>query len=268
MLAPEISIKLSCSCVGAEPVTSGLVSLEHLLTEFFVATGLDSVQLESVRVGVHVVILGEQVRDRVESGNDCEHHHDDDFLVGGLVGSEVGDVFGDVMGHLGGRGRCAVIVLDHAVVELRGHRNDHVIVVRVEVTTLGHIEAEGRVVVVAGEQVVGVVDATGLMSARLGQLGRPHAHVRVLGLMHSHIGWPDSVMDLTLPEVPLLEEVAAVLLMGWVHLGQVNHLLLQLSLGETLIDEEIVLLVHGAVAALAGTGEDLETASQTIEYNR
>ena len=81
-----------CSCVGTEPVTTALVSLEHLLTEFFVAARLDSVQLESVRVGVHVVILGEQVRDRVERGNHTEHHHDDDFLIGSLVGSEVGNV--------------------------------------------------------------------------------------------------------------------------------------------------------------------------------
>ncbi len=165
------------------------------------------------------------------------------------------------MSHLGGRRGGTVLVFDHTVMELRGHGDDHMIVVRVEVTTLGHIETEWGIVVIAGEQVVGVVDATGLMSARLGQLGRPHAHVGVLGLMHSHIGWPDSIMDLTLAVIPLLEEVTAVLLMSWVHLWQVDHLFLQLHLGETLIDEEIVLLVHGAVAALTGTGEDLETTS-------
>ena len=74
-------------------------------------------------------------------------------------------------------------------------------------------------------------------------------------------------MDLTLAEVPFLEEVTAVLLMSRMHLRQVDHLFLELHLGETLVDEKIVLLMHGAVATLAGTREDLETASQPMIYN-
>ena len=70
-------------------------------------------------------------------------------------------------------------------------------------------------------------------------------------------------MDLTLTEVPLLEEVTAVLLMGGVDLRKVDHLLLELHLGETLLDEEIVLLVHGTVATLASSGEDFEAATKT-----
>ena len=50
--------------------------------------------------------------------------------------------------------------------------------------------------------------------------------------------------------------------MTWVDLGQVDHLASQLDLGETFVNEQIVLLMHGAVAALAGTGEDLETSSE------
>ena len=149
--------------------------------------------------------------------------------------------------------------------ELRRHGDDHVIVVRVEVSTLGDIEAEGRLVVVARQQIVGVVDETWLMGTCLRQLGRPHAHVGVLGLMDSHVWWPDSVMDLTLAVIPFLEEVTTVLLMGWVHLGQVDHLLLELHLGETLVNEQVVFLVHGTVATLASTGEDLEAATQPIK---
>mmetsp|Transcript_30226 Transcript_30226/g.40176 ORF Transcript_30226/g.40176 Transcript_30226/m.40176 type:complete len:346 (-) Transcript_30226:171-1208(-) len=251
------------SRVGAEPVAVNLVGLEHLLTELFVATRLDGVELESVRVGVHVVGLGEQVRDRVERAHDGEHEADDDLLIGSLVLAEVRDVLSDIVGHLGRGGRSAILVFDHAVMELRGHGDDHVIVVRVEVATLGDIETEGRRVVVAGQQVVGVVDETGLVSARLGQLGRPHAHVGVLGLMDGHVGWPDSVVDLALAVIPLLEEVASVFLMGGVHLRQIHHLLLELHLPETLVHEQIVLLVHGTVAALAGTGEDLEATTES-----
>jgi len=109
------------------------------------------------------------------------------------------------------------------------------IVVGVKVATLRDIKAEGRGVMVTGEQIVGVVDETRLMGTSLGQLRGPHAHVRVLGLMDGEIWRPNSVMDLTLSVVPLLEEVTSVLLMGRVNLGEVNHLLLELSLGETLL---------------------------------
>ena len=238
------------------------MSPEHLLTELLVSTRLDSVELESVGVSVHVVILCEHVRDGVESGDDGEHHHDNDSLVRLLALSEVADVLGDIVGHLRGGGWGAVLVLDHTVVELRGHGDDHVIVVGVEVATLGHIKTERRRVVVAGEQVVGVVDQTWLGITSLGELRRPHAHVGVLCLMHSHVWWPDSVMDLTLAIVPLLEVVTSVLLVSGVHLGQVHHSLLELHLGETLIDEQIVLQVHGTMAALARPREDLEATTE------
>ena len=71
-------------------------------------------------------------------------------------------------------------------------------------------------------------------------------------------------MDHTLSEVPLLEVIASVLLMGRVDLGSKDHSVHELSLLETLVYQEIVLLMHGTVAALARSLEDLETASQTI----
>jgi len=85
--------------------------------------------------------------------------------------------------------------------------------------------------------------------------------------MDGPIWRPDSVVDLALALIPLLEEVTAVLLMSGVHLGQVDHLCLELILPETLVHEEIVLFVHGAVAALARAREDLETATKPEEKN-
>ena len=241
------------------------MGLEHLLTELLVATGLHCVALKSVRVSVDVMVLGEHVRDGQEGCNNSEHDADDDLLIAGLVLTKVRDVLSDVMGHLwGGRGG-SIVVLDHTIVELWRHSDDHVIVVWVEVTTLRHIKTERRRVVVTGEKVVGVVDETRLVSTGLGQIGRPHTHVGVLGLMDSHIWRPDSVMDLTLAEVPFLEEVTAVLLMGGMDLGKVDHPLLELHLGETFSDKKIVLLVDGTVAALASTGEDLEATTETKE---
>ena len=82
--------------------------------------------------------------------------------------------------------------------------------------------------------------------------------------MDSHVWWPDSVRDSSLSVVPLLEEVRSVLLMGWMDLGKVDHLGFELLLLETLVHQEIVLLMHGTVASLAGSGEHLETSSQSI----
>ena len=79
--------------------------------------------------------------------------------------------------------------------------------------------------------------------------------------MDSHVWWPDSVRDLSLAVVPLLEEVRSVLLVTWMDLWKIDHFLDKLSLLETLVDEEIIFLMHGSVASLAGSREDLESSS-------
>ena len=150
--------------------------------------------------------------------------------------------------------------------ELRGHGNDHVIIVGIEVAALGNVQTEGSVVVVTCQQVVRVVNQTWLMSVSLRELRRPHTIVGVLCLMNCEVGCPDSIMNHTLSEVPLLEVIASVLLMGGVDLGSIDHAVHELSLLETLVDQEIILLMHGTVAALARSLEDLETTSQT-KYN-
>ena len=71
-------------------------------------------------------------------------------------------------------------------------------------------------------------------------------------------------MDDSLSEVPLLEVVSSVLLVRGMDLRSKDHFVHEFSLLETLVDKEIVLLMHGSMAALAGSLEDLETSSQTI----
>ena len=102
------------------------------------------------------------------------------------------------------------------------------------------------------------------MSVSLGELRRPHTVVSVLGLMNGEVGWPDSVMNHTLSEVPLLEVVTSVLLVSGMDLRGKDHTVHELSLLETLVDQEIVFLMHGTVATLARSLEDLETTSQAI----
>jgi len=81
--------------------------------------------------------------------------------------------------------------------------------------------------------------------------------------MHGHVWWPHSVVDHSLSIIPLLEEVTSVFLMTWVDLGKVDHLGGEFSLLETLVDQKIVLLMHGSVASLASSLEDLEASSES-----
>jgi hypothetical protein len=79
------------------------VGLEHLFSELLVAAVLDSIDLKTVRVGVDVVVLSEQVADRVESSNDASDHADHNLLIRDLALSEIGQVLRDIMGHLRSR---------------------------------------------------------------------------------------------------------------------------------------------------------------------
>ena len=103
--------------------------------------------------------------------------------------------------------------------ELRRHRDNHVIVVGIEVAALRDVKTEGRGVVVTCKEVVRVVDQTRLVGTGFGQLRGPHTHVGVLGLMDCLIRWPHSVVNLSLTFVPFLEEVTSILLVGWVNFG-------------------------------------------------
>jgi len=59
--------------------------------------------------------------------------------------------------HLRRRSWGSIFVLDHAIMELRRHSNNHVIVVWVKVTTLWNIKTERWGVVVTSQEIVRVV---------------------------------------------------------------------------------------------------------------
>lgn len=251
------------SRVLTEPVTWDLVGSEGLFSELLVATVLDSVHLESVGVAVDVVVLGEEVRDWVEGSDQGQGEAKDDLGVWDLGSCNVSKVLRDVMSHLWGRGWGTIIILDHTVMELWGHSNNHVIVVWVVVSTLWNIKTEWWVVMVTSQEVVRVVDQSWGVRKSLGKIWWPDTHVGVLGLMHGHVWWPHSIMDDSLSVVPLLEEITSVFLMTWMNLGEVDHLLGELFLLETLVHQKIVLLMHGSVATLASSLENLESSSES-----
>jgi len=147
--------------------------------------------------------------------------------------------------------------------ELWRHSDNHMIVVWVEVSTLWNVKTEWWVIVITGQEIVGVVDQTWGVRQSLGEIWWPDSHVGVLSLMDSHVWCPHSVVDDSLSEVPLLEEVTSVFLMSWVDLRKVDHLVHELSLFEALVYQEIVLLMHSTVATLTGSLEDLESSSES-----
>jgi len=253
----------SCSRHLVEPVTWSLVSSESLFSELLVTSVLHSVDLESVRVAVDEVVLREEVGHWVDGQSDGEGHVDHHLLVWNLGSGDEHEVLRDVMSHLRSRGRSSVIVLNHTIMELWWHSNNHVIVVWIEMSSLWDIKTERWVVVVTGKKVVWVVDQSWVVGCCLGQIWRPDTEVSILGLMDGHVWWPHSIVNNSLSKVPLLEEVTSVFLMSWVNLWKVDHLLYELSLLETLVHKQIVFLMHGSMATLAGSLENLESSSKS-----
>ena len=70
-------------------------------------------------------------------------------------------------------------------------------------------------------------------------------------------------MNNALSVVPLLEEISLVFLVSWVQLAREDHLVHELSLLETLVDEVVILGMDGTMASLAHALPDLEASSQT-----
>lgn len=61
------------------------MGFKGLLAELLVATTFDCVYLKTMRVGVNIVVLGEQVGHWVYSSNGCQEHADENFSVWYLV---------------------------------------------------------------------------------------------------------------------------------------------------------------------------------------
>lgn len=252
------------SGVLTKPVTWSLMGSEHLFSELLVSTVLDSVHFKSVGVTVDIMILCEHVRNWVHGGHDAHGHVDDYSGVWNLVTGDERQILRDIMGHLRSRGWSSIFVLDHTIMQLRRHCNNHVIEVGVEMSTLWDIKTKWWVVMISSQKVVRVVDQTWGMRQNLGKIGRPDTHVGLFGLMHGEVRSPHSIMDNSLSEVPLVEVVALVLLMTWMDFREEDHLIHEFSLFETLIHKQIVLLVHSSMATLAGSLEDLETSSESL----
>lgn len=170
------------------------------------------------------MVLGEHIGDWISGQSQDKRHPENHLSIGVFWIGDEEKVLGDVVSHLWGGGWSSIFVLDHTVMQLWGHSNNHVIVVWVEVSTLWDIKTERWVVMITGQQIVRIVDEPWVVSVGLGQIWRPDTKICVLGLMDGHIWWPHSIVDLSLSEVPLLEVISLVFLMCWMDLWEKDHL--------------------------------------------
>ena len=131
------------------------MTLEHLFSELLVSLATAySVNFESVRVCVHVMVLGEEVADWVEGGYDESKHTDHDLLVWHLASCDESQVLRNIMSHLRSGRWGSVLILNHTVMKLGRHSDNHVIIVWVEVSAFWDIKTEGWVVVVTSQEVI------------------------------------------------------------------------------------------------------------------
>jgi len=88
-----------------------------------------------------------------------------------------------------------------------------VIIVRVEVFTLGNIDTERRLIVVTSQDVEDIVDTTGSES-NLGQINGPNTTISILTLILREIRRIDSVVNNSISFIPFLLVVLLIMVMS------------------------------------------------------
>lgn len=142
--------------------------------------------------------------------------------------------------------------------ELSGHADDHVVEVGVEVFALGDVDPEWGLEVVAGHDVVDVVDGSG-SQPDLGEVGGPDSPIGVLGLVLRVVGGVHVVVDVPVSVVPLLIVVLLEVLVSRVDGEVLCDPGGELGLVVDLVEEQVVLFAHHGVAIAAVSGEHLES---------
>lgn len=148
----DLYLLVNSSWVGAEPVTWDLVALEHLFSELLVTfAALDSVDFESMWVGVDIMVLCEEIWNWVECKNETTNQTNNNLLIWNLWSSNISEIFGNVMSHLWCWSWGTIFIFDHAIMELRRHSNNHVIEVWIEVSTFWDVKTERWVIVITSQ---------------------------------------------------------------------------------------------------------------------
>jgi hypothetical protein len=251
-----------CPEFSSEVIGSGVSA--SLLKMVIVNTISNSVHFPTGRKQVSVEGSSLDVFEGPDEGNTSEDHEISGFFIGSLVtvsSLHVRDEVGDIISQLGSGSGGTIFVFEHTIIKLSGHTNDHMIIVRVEVFTLGDIDTIRRLVVVTGQDVEDIVDTT-RSESNLGQIDGPDTVVGVFTLILREIGRIDSVVNVSISFIPFLIVVLLVMVMGRVD-GEVGNKGSQFQLFVGLIQQGIVLLVDHTVTIGTVSSKDQETSSDT-----
>lgn len=188
-------------------------------------TFLEVVVIDAVANGVHFPSHGEQVSvissgfdvaERPEQQKSCKNHIISHlFIRSAEPDSSLHkiDVIGHIVSHLRGRSRGAVIIINHAVIELSGHSDDHVVEIRIEVLAFRNVQAFRRLVMVASQDVVNVIESS-RTEFDLGEISGPHSSVGVFGFFLGVIRRVDAIVNETVTVFPFLVIVLFKVVMG------------------------------------------------------
>jgi hypothetical protein len=219
-----------------------------------------SIHFGPVAQQVPVICVGLQVFEGHQQQAGSHDHPLPDFLVRAPIAvpplHERNEVR-HVVGHLRSGGGCPILVVEHPVVELPGHTNDHVVEVGVEGLALGDVHTIGWLEVVARHDVVDVCDSSG-PHTDFGEVSGPHTAVGILGLVLTEVGGVNVVVDVPITLVPLLVVVLLVVMVGGVDREVLGHPGGQLELLVDLVQQIVVLLADHTVAVAAVAREHLE----------
>lgn len=122
------------------------------------------------------------------------------------------------MSHLGSACWCSIIIFDHSIMKLGGHSNNHMIEVRIVISTFWDIKTEGWVIVITSQKVIWIINKTWLMSGNFCEFRWPDTIVCILSLMNSEVRSPDSILNNSLSVIPFLEIISFIFLMSGVDL--------------------------------------------------
>jgi len=220
----------------SKPVSRNFVWFKHLFSELLIPSILYCIYFESMWIGVDIMVFGEDVADRVECSNNESNHSNNHLGVWGSMSRYIFQIFRHIMCHLRSTRWHSIFILNHSIMQLRGHSNNHMIKVGIKISTFWYIMSKWRSIMITCQQIIRIVDKTRLMGSNLWQFWGPDSTVCSFSLVDCKIGRPHPVMDLSLSIVPLLEVVTFVFLMGRVDSWGKDHLVHKFSLLETLVN--------------------------------
>ena len=87
-----------------------------------------------------------------------------------------------IIGHLRRRRRSPIIIVDHSILELPGHPNDHMIKVGIIALPLGNVHSLRRLIMIPSHNVIDIIHRPWSIT-NLREISRPDSSIGIFGLV-------------------------------------------------------------------------------------